>query len=521
MTKKLMALWLLLLGTVAVAQLPEIKIADSQGAFGHPNPYHHYPRGPGYVRMSFVFDTLVWKDAQGFVPALAKTWTYDAPTQSYVFDLQPEATWHDGAPFGAEDVAFTIGYFKEHPYYWIDTRSIGEVTVEGPHRVRIALLEPYAPFLSDIGGTMPILPKHIWEGVKDPKAFLDAKAFIGSGPYMYRDFDKTKGTYLYEAFEGYYGGKPKAKRLIYVKTDNPLSALLSGSVDMATIRPQMLGQVEKVPHLQVIEDERSWNKKLMINHRKAPFASVEFRQALAYGIDRVRLINQAHQGHAKLASLGLLSPDHPMAHPALPAYGFDAAKALELLGTLGYVKNAQGVLEKEGKPLHVTLLSSSITSGGQVGSDRDGEMIAAMLRDLGMQVELIGLEQTTLDARVRAWEFDLAVSGHGGISGDAKILNEMILPWGGAGSVNSARYDTNPALNSLLEAQLGEMDEAKRTAMVQEIQLLHATDLPAIALYYPKALSAYDTRKGVTWFYTKGGIAKGVPIPQNKRSLLP
>lgn len=521
MMKKLLLLLAGLMASLAVAQVPEVKIADSQGAFGYPNPYHHYPRGPGYVRMSYVFDTLVWKGSSGFTPALAKAWHYDAQSQSFVFELQENALWHDGTPVSAEDVAFTIGYFKQHPYYWIDTRAIASVEVESPYRVRITLSAPYAPFLSDIGGTMPILPKHIWEGVEDPKSFLDAKAFIGSGPYMYKDFDKTKGTYLYEAFEGYYGGTPKAKRLIYVKTDKPLSALLSGGVDMATIRPKMLPQVEKVPHLKVIEDERGWNKKLMINHRKAPFASVAFRQALAYGIDRERLIAQAHQGHPKLASLGLLSPDHAMANPALPEYGFNPRKALALLGTLGYAKNANGMLEKEGKPLHVSLLSSSITSGGQAGSDRDGEMIAAFLRDLGMEVELIGLEQTTLDAKVKAWEFDLAVSGHGGIAGDAKILNEMILPWGGAGSVNSARYDANSKLNALLEAQLLEMDEAKRTAMVQEIQLLHATDLPAIALYYPRALSVYDTRKGVAWFYTKGGIAKGIPLPQNKRALLP
>ena len=82
---------LLLVGfmvSLAMAQVPEVKIGDSQGAYGYPNPYHHYPRGPGYVRMSYVFDTLVWKDSSGFTPALAKAWTYDAPSQSFVFELQ-------------------------------------------------------------------------------------------------------------------------------------------------------------------------------------------------------------------------------------------------------------------------------------------------------------------------------------------------------------------------------------------------------------------------------------------------
>jgi hypothetical protein len=55
----------------------DIRIADSKGDWGYPNPYRHYPRGPGYVRMSWVFDTLLWKDNGGYVPALASKWSYD------------------------------------------------------------------------------------------------------------------------------------------------------------------------------------------------------------------------------------------------------------------------------------------------------------------------------------------------------------------------------------------------------------------------------------------------------------
>jgi peptide/nickel transport system substrate-binding protein len=59
-------------------------------------------------------------------------------------------------------------------------------------------------------------------------------------------------------------------------------------------------------------------------------------------------------------------------------------------------------------------------------------------------VDLVNLEQATTDSKVKNWEFDLAVSGHGGIAGDARILSEMISSKLGAGSVNSARCDTNP-----------------------------------------------------------------------------
>jgi len=170
--------------------------------------------------------------------------------------------------------------------------------------------------------------------------------------------------------------------------------------------------------------------------------------------------------------------------------------------------------------LKVELLASNITIAGQSVADRDGEVIKKQLESIGIRVDLVNMEQATTDSRVRNWDFDLAVSGHGGLCGDPRILNEMISSKYGAGSVNSARYDSDPALNSLMEEQMREMDQEKRKAIVFKIQELYAEDLPAISLYYPDSMSAYNPEKGIEWHYTKGGISKGIPIPQNKMSLI-
>ena len=53
-------------------QDPAYTIADPTGDWGFPSPFTHYLRGPGYVRTGFIFDTLLWKDSQGYIPALAK-----------------------------------------------------------------------------------------------------------------------------------------------------------------------------------------------------------------------------------------------------------------------------------------------------------------------------------------------------------------------------------------------------------------------------------------------------------------
>ena len=499
--------------------MTEVRIADSKGDWGYPNPYRHYPRGPGYVRMSWVFDTLVWKDRKGYIPALADSWSFDPGRLAFTFRLNPKAKWHDGRPVTSQDVVFTLEYFKKRPYSWISVDSVDRGVVQGPHEVTIYLSKPYSPFLSDIGGTMPVLPRHIWEGVENPYSFHDPKAFIGSGPYRFKDFNKAQGTYLFEAFADYYQGRPKAERIIYVRSGKPLVSLANGEVDLAQIQPEMADPL-KQKGMVIIKDEPGWVKKLMINHRKPPFDNKRFRQALAYAVNQQEIIEKSHRGFARPASYGLLSVDHDMYNPKIPAYAFNPEKARNILETFGYQKGAEGFYRKGGKPLKVHLLASGITVGGQSVPDRDGEVIKKQLEAAGIQVDLVNLEQATTDSKVKNWIFDLALSGHGGVSGDARILNEMISSQWGAGSVNSARYDANPELNRLMEDQMVEMDEAKRKQIVFRIQELHAEDLPAICLHYPDSLSAYDPKKGIEWFYTRGGISKGIPIPQNKMSLI-
>lgn len=510
-----------LMGTTdhaAQARIKEIRIADSKGDWGYPNPYRHYPRGPGYVRMSWVFDTLIWKDDKGYIPALAKKWTYDPKSLSFTFELQEGVKWHDGKPFSAEDVVFTIDYFKKNPYGFVPVESVSGAEAMGKNRVVIKLEKPYAPFMAYVGGTMPILPRHIWQNVTDPKKYNDPRAFIGCGPYKFIDFNKAKGTYLYEAFEEYYQGRPKADRLIYIKAGKPLMTLSTGKVDLANIKPDMARPLEK-KGMVIIKNPRGWNKKLMINHKKPPFNDKRFRQALAHATNQQEIIDKAHRGFGSPASFGLLSPDHEFYNPNTPTYAADQAKARQILESLGYVKGSDGFYAKDGKPLMIDILSSNITVAGESVADRDGEVIKRQLEAVGIQVDLVNMEQATTDGRVKKWNFDLAISGHGALLGDARILNRMINPKF-TGSVNSARFGANKKLLNLLKAQIAEMDTAKRKALVQKIQEIYANEVPAISLYYPASMAAYNPKKGIKWYYTQGGISLGIPIAQNKMSLI-
>ena len=82
--------------------------------WGYPSPAAFYPREPGYIRMSFLFDTLTWKDEAGIIPWLANGWEVSEDGTRWTFTLHPGVRWHDGQPLTAGDVAFTFEYMREH-----------------------------------------------------------------------------------------------------------------------------------------------------------------------------------------------------------------------------------------------------------------------------------------------------------------------------------------------------------------------------------------------------------------------
>jgi peptide/nickel transport system substrate-binding protein len=481
-------------------------IADSTGDWGYPSPYAHYARGPGYVLMSFVFETLVWKDATGFVPQLAREWEYHADENAYVFRLRKDVQWHDGASFTAEDVVFTFRYTKEHPYPWVDNTVIKSVEAVDPHTVKLYLSRPYAPFLHDVAGTQPIMPRHLWEDVDQPAQFTGPEAIIGTGPYTLADYSKGHGTYLYKAFDNYYLGRPAVEEIRFVKMSAEMipAALKEGSANAGSIPPEIVSEMKEAG-LSIITAPLAWNAKMTINHRKAPLSSKQFRHALAYAIDRDALVQITQRGHAVAGSPGMVPPTSSWYNPSTPQYRYDPAQAGHLVEGLGYTREG-AYFTKDGQELRLGLIATAQFK-------EVGQFIMKQLEAAGIMIVFETLEAKTVDAKVGAWDFDLSIYGHGGLY-EPSILNKVIIGQG----FFSARYDSNEELSQLLHAQLTEMEPDKRKDIVAEIQELYAEELPALTLYYPQWYWAHDST--VDLYFTKDGIAIGVPLPLNRMAFV-
>ncbi len=484
-------------------------IADSTGDWGYPSPYTHYSRGPGYTRMSFIFETLVWKDASGFIPQLAEEWEYVAEENAYVFRLRDDVTWHDGENLTADDVIFTIDYVKTHPNPFvtlIGPSGIREAAAVDNYTVKLYLEQPYAPFLHDVAGTLAIIPKHIWQDVTEPENFTDAQAVIGTGPYTLADYSKEHGTYLYKAYEDYYLGKPAVDEIKFVKVSEEMipAALKEGSVNAGDVPPEVVSEMEEAG-LTVVTAPASWNAKLTMNHQKEPLSSMQFRQALAYAINRTALVQITQRGHAMAGSPGIMPPTSDWYNVDTPQYEYDPAKTRQLLEGLNYTME-NGYFAKGGEELELELIA--VADFKEVG-----QFVKQQLEEAGIKVDFTTLEAKTVDARVESWDFDLSIYGHGGLY-EPSILNRIIVGEG----FNSARYHSNEVLNQLLKAQLTEMDAEERKELVWHIQEIYAEDLPALTLYYPDWYWAHDG--SIPLYYTMDGMASGIPIPLNRMSFV-
>ena len=494
------------------ARLSTYTIADPTGDWGFPSPYGMYPRGPGYVRMSLVFDTLLWKDEDGPTGALAEDWSHDESEGTYSFRLRPGLKWHDDRPLTADDVVFTFEYMREHPWPWSDLGAIDKVEALDEQTVRISLSRPYAPFPSNIAGAVPILPRHVWEGVEAPEEFREPEALIGSGPYELADYDRTHGTYLYEAWDDYHLGRPLADTLRFVRYSQEMTpaALRGGRVNAGPVPAEALENLE-AGGFELETEPPVWAAKLMMNHRQAPLSDRRFRQAIAHALDRERIVRIVRRGHGIPGSIGLIPPSNRFWHnPDVATYNHDEERARALLMEAGYAPGPDGTFRKDGNRLELELA----VSGERQEMLRLAEMVARQLRDAGIDVRTRGVEAKALDSMLGEGRFDLALSGHGGLGGDPEILNKVII----GDLFTSAGYYENAEMVTLLKEQLRQTCERRRRRKVHRIQELYAYELPAITLYHPKSYWGHDGK--ATLFHTPGGMAIGIPIPLNKLSFV-
>ncbi len=212
------------------------------GDYGYPNPYQHYPRGPGISKMKMVYDSLLEKGEEELIPWMARDYSVSEDGLEYKFELRDDLYWHDGEKVTPEDVEFSLDYFKEHPTMSNDIdRSdndyIENIAIDN-NNIVIKITDVDWSALEKIGWAR-IIPKHIWKNVDDPNSFEGEGSIVGSGPYKLEEFNREQGMYKFVAFEDYWATH-KAQEVNFIPVSDEVLAFENQDVDLISITPDLL-----------------------------------------------------------------------------------------------------------------------------------------------------------------------------------------------------------------------------------------------------------------------------------------
>lgn len=481
--------------------------------WGLPTPFTFYPRGPGYVHLSFVYDTLVWKNEREVIPWLAREWQVSPDQLTWTFKLRPGVKWQDGQPLTARDVVFTFDYLGKNNFEWARFDMIERVDAPDDQTVVFILKKPFVPFMQQIAGNVPIIPQHIWQNIQDPRKEAHPGLCVGSGPFKLVAYDKSQGTYEYAANKDFFLGEPRVKKLLFVPASDKVAALEKGDIHAGDIPASLLAKFEQNQRFKVLSGPAFWVLKLQFNLEKEPFNQPVVRQAIAYAINRPELIEKAVPGGlkgAKPGNPGFLPPESDWFDKQYyDLYPYDINKASGLLQQAGITdRDYDGIAEdKTGRKMQFTLLAPQQYS-------REAENIKLMLKEVGLILDLKLVNIKAIDNLVKSKQFDLAINGHGGLGGDPS----MIMGFGVArGGIRTPGTPESPEYLQVAQKLLVTPDENQRRALASQMQKMYAAELPCLPLYYPVWYFAYNPQAFDGWFYTcKGGIGIGIPMLYNK-----
>lgn len=493
-----------------------ILTVSGNGDFGFPSVYTISPKGQGYMTLSYIFDTLMWKDESGLVPYLAEDYSVSEDGMTYTFQLRKGVSFTDGTPFTAEDVKFTFDYMKEHPYKWVSVSMVEEASVVDEHTVEIKLNKTYNPFLSDVAGSLPILPKHIWENVTEPETFTEPEAAISTGPFILENYDAAAGTYTFKANEDYFYGDVQIDKLVIanVSGGDSKEALLSGEIAAApNISYKAAMSLKDSPEYTVLEGPGLSVTRLYFNFDEEAMAVKEIRQAMYHAVNLDEIVEKAYGGAGYAGSAGHVQPGTPWYNPDVRQYAYDVETAKKMLSEAGAAdSNGDGILEYNGEEMSYTLTFSE-------NDEKLAELLVSYMKAVGIELVPQSADDATVKAAISEGNFEIAFNTNGSFGGDPVFLSRFATAGAdGAPSVTGQGGKTweSEEYNKIYNESAVEQDDAKRREQVNALQEIIAEELPCLTLYYKKAVAAYNNTIFDGFYYTPDGISIAVPFIMNK-----
>lgn len=425
-----------------------------------------------------IFDSLYyWNNKGEPSPRLALSHKLVNDT-TWEFKLRKGVKFHDGSPFTAKDVKFSIERMADPQTkagFLSFYNTIKEVKIINEDTVQILTKTPDPLLLKRLCLLMYILPSDL---VQKQGADTFFQKPIGSGPWKFVSWSRNDRLIL-EANTSYWGGAPKQSGLVFrpvPEVSARIAELQTGNADIITsIPPFLLARLKSAPNVTVHPMQTGRAMWVYINAMKdGPLKNKKVRQAMNYAIDKESITKNILLGSAAPCAVGI-TPLHFGYDPSLKPYPYDPAKAKKLLSEAGY---PNGFKVEFNTPNGKYLMDKEIS-----------EAIAKMLNAVGIQTDLKVLEWAThmqiiIGQRLQG----LALSGFANLLSDADATLSLFYTPGSASS-----YFNSPSLTDKINKARSTMDSKKRLTLYKQIQAELYDEAPMIYLY--QQLDNYGTSK--------------------------
>ncbi|WP_457299507.1 ABC transporter substrate-binding protein [Phyllobacterium sp. P5_D12] len=420
-----------------------------------------------------IFEGLTRIGAKGEVlPALAESWTQSDDGKIYTFKLHKDVKFHDGTAFDADDVKFSLDRARGDKSTNAQKglfAAIDTVDVVDPLTVKVVLKQPSGDFLYNMGWGDAVIVAPESAGTNKDKP-------VGTGPFKFDSW--AKGSQIVIAKNADYWGKPalldKAAFRVIPDPAAATAALLAGDVQAFPVFPsyETIPQFQADPRFKVVIGTTEGETVLGMNNKKPPFDNPKVRQAITHAIDRKSLIDGAMFGFG--TPIGSFFPPHHPAYIDLTAEtAYDPELAKKLMAEAGHPDGFKTTL-KLPPPTYAR---------------RGGEIIAAELREIGIEAEIIPVEWAQwLDQVFKNKDYDMTIVSHTEPN-DLNIFSRDDYYF---------NYDS-PAFKDLIKQIDATSDGVERTGLYQQAQKLLAKDVPAAFLFQLPKTGIWDAKIEGLW----------------------
>ena len=500
--KALRLVWALVCVSLLGAGLVEAKPFrwSSQGDLQSTDP-HAANEGLTNAINRHVYERLVGRDKKLLpIPELALSWQQTAPTV-WVFKLRPGVKFHDGAPFTADDVIFSIERAQNLPSTFRASalpigkgRKIDDLTVE-------FTTPEVNPVMISLVSSIGIMNKAWSQKNKVEKAqnlagkeeSFAARNANGTGPYVLVSREPDVKT-VFRRNPNWWGlaekmmeGNVDEFTYLPIKSDaTRLAALSTGEVDFVLDPPlQNLEQMKRNPALKVVEGPEDRIIFLCMDQArdelqysnvkgKNPFKDKRVRQAMYQAIDVEAIRTQVMRGLAKPAANIFPNPAGAGVPPEMQKRRpFDLAAAKKLMAEAGYAAGFEVTLD--------------CPNNRYVNDEKICVAVSAMLAKIGINVKVNAIPRSLWNPKGVNRDSSFIMLGWGGISGDADAFHTLLPVWHGPDAKGSGQYNwggiKDPKLDALIDAQAGEADATKRQQIILEAVKLHDDNIYHLPLH--------------------------------------